>query len=334
MGRIAVINPQIQIAKSIERFPAQADDLLLARQQWENEIASRNARLKERQGQQLYAKELNYPRVMIEPGVYSNRDYIRNKLDTRTLDDGRPNGSYVDFYGTKNVPMGDWDFPDAIHHDSSVTINNLGDTYQSVKEYTNRNPDSLWQMYLTPGGVRGFEIAEQYTPRQFMGGVDPSSPNNRFSQLNIDPNYAKMAVAIDVPSSPLKRIPSPQEVMRGLADDQLWDRKAIAYDNFGTNINQPTQAFNARISSKPGRQEDFVAYPLGTIGSGIVNPYNQRILDTYHDLPIMRSQMQDGIKPGILPRSGLDLLDQHLRTVPDRQWAANVEQRLERLGLV
>jgi hypothetical protein len=271
---------------------------------------------------------------MVEPGVWSSRDYITNKLDKRVLDSGAPNGGYVDFYGSAKVPMGDWDFPDAIHHDSSVTIENLGDTYQSVKEYTNRNPNSLWQMYLTPGGVRGFEVAEQYTPRQFMGGVDPNSPNNKFAQLNIDPNYAKMSVAIDAAGSPLHRIPTPQEVMKGISPDELWDSKAIGYNEFGNNINQPTQAFFSRVSSKPGRSEDFVAFPLGQIGTGVVNPYNQRILDEYHDLPIMRSQLLDGMKPGTLPKSGLELLDEHLRTVPDRNWSNSVEQRLERLGLI
>jgi hypothetical protein len=334
MGRIAVINPGIQIQKSITRFPDKAEELLLAQKQWQDSLARRSERLATRRGEELYAKELNFPKAMVEPGVWFKRDYIKNKSDQRILDDGRPNGAYVDFYGTAKVPMGDWDFPDAIHHDSSVTIKNLGDTYQSVKEYTNRNPDSLWQMYLTPGGVRGFEIAEQYTPRQFMGGVDPDSPNNKFAQLNIDPNYAKMAVAIDVPGSQMQRVPSPQEVIRGVSAKELWNPKAIAPEELGTNLNQPTQAFHARVSSKPGRAEDFVAYPLGTIGTGITNPYNQRILDEYHDLPIMRSQLLDGMKPGTLPKSGIELLDEHLRTVPDRNWSNSVEQRLERLGLI
>lgn len=294
MGRIANIQPQLVIAKNLQRFPEKADEILLAKQLWEQQMEQRASRINnlQTQGNPLTPYAVQYPNIQLEPEVWYHRKWMANKLEPGTLDNGLPQGGYVDFVGSARVPMGDWDFPDAIHHESSVSIKDVGDVYDSLQKYTTDNPNSVWQTYLTPGGVRAFELGEQRTPREF------ASPDNRFVQLNVDENYARIAVR---------------------------QREKPIYPNY------PTQAFNARVSGKPGREgKDFVAYPLNIVGQGMQNPYNRRIVREYHDIPILRSMAQDGMQPGVLPVSGLELLNAHLDSIPT-QYRNQIERKLESL---
>lgn len=299
MGRIANIQPQLIIKQNLQRFPESADEILLAKQMWEQQMEQRASRINnlQAQGNPLTPYSVQYPNIQLEPGVWYHRKWMANKLDPGTLDNGLPQGGYVDFVGSARVPMGDWDFPDAIHHESSVSIKNVGDVYDSLQKYTTDNPNSVWQTYLTPGGVRAFELGEQITPRRFAG-MYRQSPDNRFIQLNVDKNYARIAV------------------------DQT---KKPIFPNY------PAQSFNARISGKPGREgKDFVAYPLNIVGQGMQNPYNRRIVREYHDIPILRSMAQDGMQPGVLPVSGLELLNAHLDSIPT-QYREQIERKLESL---
>lgn len=329
MGRIANIQPRLIIKQNLQRFPESADEILLAKQMWEQQMEQKANRIKDlqSQGKPLTPYDVLYPRIELEPGVWYHRKWMANKLDPGTLDNGLPQGGYVDFVGSARVPMGDWDFPDAIHHESSVSIKNAGDVYDSLQKYTTDNPNSVWQTYLTPGGVRAFELGQQMTPREFADGMYPQSPNNRFIQLNIDENYGKMAVDQKAPGQILRRPALPGEPnVNGFVTLQN-----INTDDFGKSINYPTQAFNARISGKPGREgKDFVAYPLNIVGQGMQSPYNRRIVREYHDIPILRSMAQDGMQPGVLPMSGLELLNAHLDSIPT-QYRNQIERKLESL---
>lgn len=300
MGRIANIQPQLIIKQNLQRFPEDAAEILLAKEVWEREVEAQAKRVNK-----LYAKnipltpsDVAHPKVMLEPGVWYQSQWQRNKLEPGTLPNGLPKGRYVDFIGFGEVPMGDWDFPDPIHHHSSVSIKDVGDVYDSLLKYTTDNPNSVWQTYLTPGGVRAFELGEQMTPREFADGMYPNSWDNRFIQLNVDENYGRLAVK------------QPQQSV---------------YPNY------PAQSFNARISGKPGREgKDFVAYPLNIVGEGMQSPYNRRIVREYHDIPILRSMAQDGMQPGVLPVSGLELLNAHLDSIPT-QYREQIERKMELL---
>jgi len=307
MGRIAVIQNPVEIAKqSIKRFPENADELQRNLQYWEKLNDNRNYNLKNLAGrQQVSPSDVGTIPVMLEPGVRYQQQWLGNKLQPGTRPDGLPQGKFVDFVNFDKVPMGDWDFPDAIHPESSISISNMGDVYDSLIKNTTDNPNLLWQVYLTPGGVRAFQMGEQATPKEYMQkGYLKSVVKDPENSLNVDRNYANMAVKQANPT----RIPK----YEGLYPKQTW---------------------SSRISSKPGREEDFVAYPIGTVGEGLVSPYNRRIIDTYHDAPIMRSMMNDGMQPGVLPKSGLDLLEWHLASVP-RTYRDGIEQNLENLGLI
>lgn len=322
MGRIANIQPQLIIKQNLQRFPEKADEILLAKQLWEEQMIKRAADIAniKANGLPLSRMAVNYPQVQIEPGVWFSRQYMPNKLNPGVREDGLPQGGYVDFVGSARVPMGDWDFPDAIHHESSVSIKDVGDVYDSLQKYTTDNPNSVWRTYLTPGGVRAFELGQQMTPREFAGGMYPQSPDNRFIQLNIDENYGKLAVNMPVTEKP--SLPGANWMIT---------KPSKKPDNFGKDMNNPTQAFNARISGKPGREGvDFVAYPLNIVGKGTQNPYNERIVREYHDIPILRSMAQDGMQPGVLPVSGLELLNAHLDSIPT-QYRNQIERKLESL---
>ena len=329
MGRIANVQPRLIINHNLQRFPEKADELLLAKQMWEQQLEQRANRINnlQSQGKSLTPYNVRYPHVQLEPGVWYHRKWMANKLQPGTLGNGLPQGGYVDFVGSARVPMGDWDLPDAIHHESSVSIRNVGDVYDSLQRYTTDNPDSVWQTYLTPGGVRAFELGQQMTPREFAGGMYPQSPNNRFIQLNIDENYGKISVDQKAPGQLLRRPALPgEDHIDGFVSVQ-----DVGANNFGKNINYPTQAFNARVSGKPGREGiDFVAYPLNIVGKGLQNPYNRRIVREYHDIPILRSMAQDGMQPGVLPVSGLELLNAHLDSIPT-QYREQIERKLESL---
>lgn len=302
MAQIPTINANQIIQRNIQRFPQSADDLIKAKQYYDKLEENQLYRLKNElaRGNQLTAKDANLPARLLEPGVIYKRDWLGNKLDPYTRPDGLPNGGYVDFIGYSKVPMGDWDFPEITHPDSSITIQHLGDVYDNLARYTTDNPGSKWQTYLTPGGVRAFDVSRQLTPRQFNSGKRYGVRGD-FKQLNIDPNYAKMAVNQSNPT------------------------RIVKYNNL-----YPEQAWNVRVSGKPGRPEDFVAFPLGTVGNAPTNPYNQRVIDEYHDLAIMRSMVLDGMQAGKLPPSGLELLEYHLNTVPNN-YKYQIESNLERM---
>lgn len=242
---------------------------------------------------------------MLEPGVYSKVGYLNYKNPDIAWENdiavpvntGRP----VEFVGFKNVPMGDWDWPDAIHADASVSVKNAGDAFQNLEDFTGRN-GGRWDVFLTPGGVRAFDLSNQMSPRQFEQA-------GRFEELNIDPLYRRFSLDKEM-SLPRHRRDNPDEY------NQLY----------------PTNNFNVRIDSKPGREgNDFVAYRLGTVGKDLPNPQNVRLVREYHDKPIVKAMINQNLNPRSLPDSAIDLIDKQLPTIP-RQYQFNIERQLDQIS--
>lgn len=292
------------IATNASHFPEYGDTLLQNRELHQELQRKMGARLDQKRmaGMPLTRSDVSQPRMELEPGVWHNQDWVANQINPGTRPDGLPFGKYIDIIGFKQVPMGDWDWPNVVHHNDAVTIRHLGDVYDNLERFTTDNPGSKWQTYLTPGGVRAYELSKPMTPGMF-------DRLGYFDELKIDPFYKQFSLN--------------QTQLKGATSEAIARYQPL----------YPKQAFNARVSSKPGRNEDFVAFPLGQIGEGLINPYNQRLIDQYHDQPIMRSMMNDGMQPGKLPASGISLLEQHLATVP-RKYAASIEQRLQSLGII
>ena len=90
----------------------------------------------------------------------------------------------LEFIRLKNTPMMDWDKPDQYHRDANVTVRNLADVEAMAREYVKAHPESMLDLYLTPGGYRAWELGETMTPREFK---------DRFEELNVDPGYAYLS---------------------------------------------------------------------------------------------------------------------------------------------
>lgn len=187
-----------------------------------------------------------------------------------------------------NVPMQDWDFPDGLHPEVAVTINDLGDVLPRLEEHANRHKDK-WRLYTTPGGVRAFNLSKQVKPTDIIQDT-PAAEFYRQS-LNSDPYYAKYT-------------------------------------------SENPHGWASRISGKPKRLNDFVAYHLADVGPGVIHPENLDIVTRYHDIPILENKYVSDMDPHLISRaSAHDLVNRHLSKVP-RSFAAPIEQRLERQGLL
>lgn len=92
----------------------------------------------------------------------------------------------LEFIRLKQTPMMDWDKPDQYHRDANVTVRNLADVEAMAREYVKAHPESMLDLYLTPGGYRAWDLGEVMTPREFRP---------RFEELNVDPGYAYLSRA-------------------------------------------------------------------------------------------------------------------------------------------
>lgn len=219
----------------------------------------------------------------LQPGV----QYM-NQTSSKLNSIGEIEDKQVHFVGFEKVPMGDWDWRDPIHPDNAVSIESLGDVHERLTRYTKDNPDSRWKVYLTPGGIRAWELGRSRTPIKAMqeGMFDESGI------LKVDPLYGKMTTRKDY--------------------SHLYPSKFTP------------PAFWSRVSQKPTRPNDFVAYYLGNIGEGTINSENARLVNTYHDKVIQDVLSIEGVDPR---EASLSLLEKQLATV-SRSWAAPIEQRL------
>jgi hypothetical protein len=149
------------------------------------------------------------------------------------------------FAGFTNLPMIDYDWPDAAHLlSSAVSVRHLGDALDLLHPYLKEN-NAAFQMRLTPGGVHMFDTSRQLTPREFY-------TEKAKEQLQADPHY------VDLTRSLHTRIAGiPTE------DGLFW----------------------VRTSAKPIRPpaEEFISMPIGTAGTALEDPRQARLLTLFHD---------------------------------------------------
>lgn len=116
--------------------------------------------------------------VQLSPDVFYKRQWKNN------LGDGASPGHEVEFMSLKDVPMNDWDTPDPrFHPDSSVTVRHLGDVEDNIRNYQKLFPESVMQLYQTPGGYRAFELGMTSNPASYAADA---------KRMNVDPNYWKI----------------------------------------------------------------------------------------------------------------------------------------------
>tara|TARA_B100000073_G_scaffold150028_1_gene123677 strand:+ start:293 stop:1162 length:870 start_codon:yes stop_codon:yes gene_type:complete len=118
--------------------------------------------------------------VQLAPDVF----YKRQQRKDQNVPKGTPwgPGTEVEFMQLKNTPMMDWDTPDPIHPDASVTVQNLGDVEEIVRDYISKNPESMMRLYQTPGGYRAWELGLEANATEHAPAL---------TQMLVDPNYVK-----------------------------------------------------------------------------------------------------------------------------------------------
>lgn len=194
---------------------------------------------------------------------------------------GEP-GTIMEYINLTQTPMADWDVPDPSHQDANVTVRNLGDVEELARDYVRQHPQSHLRLYQTPGGFRAWELGERMTPAQF---------SDRFSELNVDPDYALFT-------------------NRTLDSVSEWRADG---SSGGVPFDPP--GFNSRISQKPGRV-DWVAQPIAIIKGreALVEPRSRYLVNRLHDEPIRRQYLSGGAVPGVSPEA-MQALKRQLPTV-------------------
>lgn len=209
----------------------------------------------------IYTPESNQRRTLTSDGMVAAPGTLHSKQIAHLITNV-PAEKTIEVVGSPRVAMQDWDWPDDAHiAKQAITINHLGDVYDSMERFTRDNPDELWRMYITPGGVRAYDMAQRR---------DPNSAYRLQSHLNSDPLYAELS--------------------------------------------DKTGFWNTRISPKPARDNDFVALPIGSIGTGTMLRENEDYVRRFHDVPIMENRIAVGQTQ--LPESAYNLLEQQAQTLP------------------
>jgi hypothetical protein len=197
------------------------------------------------------------PRALYFPladGVGYKRDPIKSKVP------GQP-GVMGEFVNFRDTPMLDWDIPDPSHVDSSVTVRNLGDVEELARQYVADNPESMLQLYQTPGGYRAWELGVRAAPGQVAGALEKAM---------VDPNYIMLA------------------------------QRGQAYETpEGVTMGGPV--FSSRISAKPGRTDWVAQPMLTVRGrNALPDPVSLSRVETFHDGPIARNFLAHGVSPEAL----------------------------------
>lgn len=177
-------------------------------------------------------------------------------------------GGHIDVVGYRDIPTGDWDLPDPAHKayaSDANAITSPSEAFERIEQYA-RDTNSRWRVYSTAGGIRAFDLTQQLTPEMLRDAQG-------FATLRPDEMYQKLMF----------------EQNRGFPAEIRGEANRL-----GVNAMDPV--YLARTSGKPGRPMDYIAEPIGTIGSGPINPRNVRLLETYHDRPILenRKAMNEG----------------------------------------
>jgi hypothetical protein len=187
----------------------------------------------------------------------------------------------IGFVGFKDMPMGDWDWNSSVHP-GATDIESIADAVDRLQRRVTNYPDERYKIYVTPGGVRSWQISKPTTPTQ-------AAANNYFNDLQMDRSYADISMYPNI-----SKYATPE------AARLIFPK------------------FSARVTSKPQRagSSDFVAYPIGEIGTAGIDPEQMRKLRQYHDRPIKRYIEQNHGQ--LNSQSVLDTLERYLGDVPVR----------------
>ena len=87
------------------------------------------------------------------------------------------------FHGKNAIPMTDIDIPDDTHPAAGITAQTRGHAIEQLQRLLKIGRGKTQRVYITPGGVRSFEVGETMEPRKWWKGHDIGDPfYRRFTQ--------------------------------------------------------------------------------------------------------------------------------------------------------
>lgn len=125
----------------------------------------------------------------LPPGLASNLTHVADWTSSRAFRPEKNVYQYIqqsgktgpiEIGGFKNVPMIDIDTPNMAHfNDEWVTAAGPGEALEQIMQILRDKKVSSQRMYLTPGGVRTFELGEQMSPQEWWAKHQVGDPGYR-----------------------------------------------------------------------------------------------------------------------------------------------------------
>lgn len=116
----------------------------------------------------------------VAPGVQ-----YKSQLVPARVGGGR--GGRVEFISFDDTPMADWDIPSDYHAASNVTVRHLGDVEELARGHVEKHPDSILQLYQTPGGFRAWELGRRQTPAEYGPEAEEMKVDGDYIRIAQDP---------------------------------------------------------------------------------------------------------------------------------------------------
>jgi hypothetical protein len=107
------------------------------------------------------------------------------------------------FHGKDAVPMTDIDMPDPTHPEAGITARTQGQAMEQLQRLIKLGRGRSQRVYITPGGVRSFEVGVTMDPGKWWKGHDIGDPfYRRFTSLPRTINNEKISPTFTFRNSP------------------------------------------------------------------------------------------------------------------------------------
>jgi len=125
----------------------------------------------------------------LPPGLASNISHVADWTSSRAFKPEKDVYQYIqqagktgpiEIGGFRKVPMIDIDTPNMAHFkDEYVTASGPGEALEQIMQLLRDRKVSSQRLYLTPGGVRSFELGEQMSPQEWWAKHQVGDPGYR-----------------------------------------------------------------------------------------------------------------------------------------------------------
>ena len=121
------------------------------------------------------------------------------------------------FYGKNAIPMTDIDIPDPTHPEAGITAQTRGQAMEQLQRLIKMGRGRSQRVYITPGGVRSFEVGETMAPGKWWKGHDIGDPfYRRFTSEPKTVNNEKLSPTFTFRNSPKANRPAGEDYVAAL----------------------------------------------------------------------------------------------------------------------